>query len=372
VSRRLACVAVVPLVALAGLLPLAPTAGPQPAAQPALNYVHPKGYVCYRAATPLKIDGKLDDAAWQDAPWTDDFVDIEGDKKPRPRYRTRVKMLWDDEYFYVAAEMEEPHVWGTLTRHDSVIFHDNDFEVFIDPNGDNHEYYEFEINALNTGWDLFLPRPYRDGGQALDSWEIPGLKTAVHVDGTLNDPRDKDKGWSVELAFPWRVLAEMAYQPHKPGPPRDGDQWRVNFSRVEWRHEIVQGRYQKVKGLKEDNWVWSPQGVIDMHQPEMWGYVQFSTAKPGTAKFRPDEAGPAKLLLYRIYQAQRAYHKTHKRWAADLKTLGLAGLTHPSLTRTPGLQATELLFQADTEIRGAAGKAQRWAVRQDSKVWKVD
>ena len=51
-------------------------------------------------------------------------------------------------YFYVAAEMEEPHVWGTLTQHDAVIFQDNDFEVFIDPDGDNHEYYEFEINAL--------------------------------------------------------------------------------------------------------------------------------------------------------------------------------------------------------------------------------
>ena len=109
---------------------------------------------------------RIDDAAWQAAPWTDGFVDIEGDRKPQPRFRTRVKMLWDDEHFYVAAELEEPHVWGTLTKHDSVIFHDNDFEVFIDPDGDNHEYYEFEINALNTEWDLFLKKPYRDGGPA--------------------------------------------------------------------------------------------------------------------------------------------------------------------------------------------------------------
>src|SRR5262245_14094530 len=108
-------------------------------------YVPPKGYVCHRAATPPAIDGKLDDAAWRNAPWTDDFVDIEGDLRPRPRFRTRAKMLWDDHFFYVAAEMEEPHVWGTLTEHDSIIFHDNDFEVFIDPNGDNQEYYEFEI-----------------------------------------------------------------------------------------------------------------------------------------------------------------------------------------------------------------------------------
>ena len=115
------------------------------------------------------------------APWTDAFVDIEGDVRPRPRFHTRAKMLWDDTYFYVAALLEEPHVWGTLTKHDSVIFQDNDFEIFIDPDGDNQEYYEIEINALNTEWDLFLKKAYRDGGPAMNEWEIPGLKTAVHV-----------------------------------------------------------------------------------------------------------------------------------------------------------------------------------------------
>ena len=57
-------------------------------------------------------------------------------------------MLWDDEYFYVAAELEEPDIWATLTERDAVIFYDNDFEIFIDPDGDSHEYYEFEMNAL--------------------------------------------------------------------------------------------------------------------------------------------------------------------------------------------------------------------------------
>ena len=132
----------------------------------------PKGYVCYRANAPFTIDGDLSKPTWDAAPWTDDFVDIEGDKQPAPPLRTRVKMLWDDEYFYIGALMEEPHVWATLTEHDSVIFQDNDFEVFIDPDGDNHDYYEVEINALNTIWDLRLVKPYRDGGPALNEWEI--------------------------------------------------------------------------------------------------------------------------------------------------------------------------------------------------------
>ena len=64
---------------------------------------------------------------------------------------------------------------------DAVIYHDNDFEVFIDPDGDNHLYYELEINALGTEWDLLLVKPYRDGGPAVNAWDIQGLRTAVHV-----------------------------------------------------------------------------------------------------------------------------------------------------------------------------------------------
>lgn len=232
----------------------------------------PKTYDCPRASGPVVIDGRLDDAAWIAAPWTDYFVDIEGDPKPQPRFRTRARMLWDEEYFYVAADLEERHVWGTLTKHDSIIFQDNDFEVFIDPNGDTLEYYEFEINALNTGWDLFLDKPYRHGGKARNEWEIRGLRTAVHIRGTVNDPRDSDNGWSVEIAFPWKVLGEFA---HTPAPPNHGDEWRVNFSRVEWQHVVAEGKYRKVPDTREDNWVWSPQGVINMHLPEKWGTVRF-------------------------------------------------------------------------------------------------
>src|SRR5262245_3941728 len=112
-------------------------------------FPHPKGYVCYRAPSPIVIDGDLKDAAWEAAPWTDAFVDIEGDKKPKPLFRTRAKMLWDDEALYIAAELEEPHVWATFTEHDSIIFYDNDFEVFLEPDNDNHMYGELELNASN-------------------------------------------------------------------------------------------------------------------------------------------------------------------------------------------------------------------------------
>jgi hypothetical protein len=138
-------------------------------------------------------------------------------------------------YLYIAAELEEPQLWATLTERDSIVFHDNDFEVFLNPTGDNHRYYEIEINALNTIFDLFLPKPYRDGGPADHGWDVKGLISAVHIDGTLNDPRDTDRGWSVELAFPWSAFDRHGGAKR---PPRDGDQWRINFSRVQWDLDV--------------------------------------------------------------------------------------------------------------------------------------
>jgi len=325
----------------------------------------PKGYVSYRAGRPIVVDGKLDDPSWDDAPWTDAFVDIEGDRKPLPRFETRAKMLWDDEYFYVAAKLKEPHVWGTLTQHDAVIFQDNDFEVFIDPDGDNHEYYEIEINALGTEWDLFLGKPYRDGGPAENSWEIPGLKKGAAVSGTLNNPNDADEGWTVELAFPWKVLAEFA---HRPSPPKDGDQWRVNFSRVEWLHEIVDGKYRKVPKTSEDNWVWSPQGVVDMHRPERWGYVQFSTAKPGTVAFRPDPAGPVRDRLIQIYHAQNAFQRNNKTWSETLDPLDLGPLPAGMPRHTTTIRKTPDGYEAAIACEPEGQAAQTWIIRQDSRI----
>lgn len=225
----------------------------------------PKRYECLRTATPIRIDGKLDEKEWGRAAWTEDFVDIEGDAKPAPRFRTRTRLLWDDTYLYIAAELEEPEVKATLTQHDSVIFHDNDFEVFLKPLSRESGYFEFEMNALNTGWDLFLNKPYREGGKADNSWDIEGLQTAVAVQGTLNNSADKDTGWTLEIAIPWKSFSTRQQVP----TPVPGTEWRVNFSRVEW----TAGQ------PREDNWVWSPQGVINMHVPERWGTVVFRGAE---------------------------------------------------------------------------------------------
>ncbi len=245
-------------------------------------------YRCRRVAKAIDLDGEAPDPAWSGLSWSEPFVDITGLESLMPRFQTRVRMGWDDDYFYIQAELEEPHVWGTITEKNAVMFMDNDFEVFVDPDCDGLNYYEFEVNALGTIWELSLPKPYGEGGKPRLGCNIEGLKHRVRIDGTLNDPRNTDRGWSVELAIPWSGLLEY----HAKGgcPPRPGDRWRINFSRVQWRHRVVDGEYVRIpphgtplaeslnpeeQEHPEDNWVWSPQGVVNMHLPDRWGEVIF-------------------------------------------------------------------------------------------------
>ena len=333
--------------------------------------IEPRHYVAHRSLGELEIDGRLDEPSWQRAAWTDAFIDIEGEGRPVPRFHTRAKMLWDDTYFYVAADLEEPDVWATLTERDAVIYHDNDFEVFIDPDGDTHQYYEFEMNAFGTEWDLFLVKPYRDGGPYMNAWDIGGLKTAVQVWGTINNPKDEDQGWSLELAFPWTVLRECA---HRTTPPEEGDQWRVNFSRVEWQTEAEQDGegYLKIDGTREDNWVWSPQGLINMHFPEQWGVVQFSTQPvgSGTVEYRAAPEAEAMSLLREIYYRQSNFRRENGRFCSNLDTLGVEHRLMRNFLWPPALQVSDHQYEAWTEevqdLHGD-GNISRWVIASDSR-----
>ncbi|WP_420603056.1 carbohydrate-binding family 9-like protein [Flagellimonas sp.] len=264
----------------------------------------PRSYVAYKTNDAITIDGKADEASWQKAPWSDLFIDIEGDKKPT--YDTRMKMLWDDTNVYFFAQLVEPHVWGDITEHDAVIFHNNDFEIFLDPEADVHGYYELEWNVLNTVWDQYITAPYRGGNETINGWEALGLQSAVSVQGTLNDPSDVDQGWSIEIAIPFRDLRTGYYEDNVP----KNKFWRVGFSRVNWDFDIVDGKYSRKKDkntgefLHENNWVWSPQYVINMHEPEKWGYVFFSENEVGSTsyQFEIPKDEHIKWYLYELYR----------------------------------------------------------------------
>lgn len=312
----------------------------------------PKQYICYKSDVNICLDGKLDESSWIKSEWTDDFVDIEGSLKPLPRFRTRAKMLWDENYFYVAAELDEPDIWGTLRNRDDIIFYDNDFEVFIDPDGDTHTYLEYEMNALNTIWDLLLKQPYRDiDNAALHGFDVKGIKSGVSINGTLNKPGDVDKYWTVEIAFPWEAFKELTSATI---PPKENDQWRINFSRVEWQTEVVDGHYKKVinpvtsKPYPEDNWVWSPQGVVNMHYPEMWGFVQFTNQHPGEKNidFVYDNLENVKWYLRQIYYQERNYYAFNGSFTTSICDLNLAKCEVKGFNSLPKIECTTNLFEA--------------------------
>lgn len=325
---------------------------------------NPPSYVAYRTENALEIDGKMTEAAWQRAEWSAPFIDIRGEEYPTPRLETRAKMLWDEEYFYVAAELEEPDVWATLTERDATIFRDNAFELFIDPDGDTHNYYELEVNAFGTVWDLFLVKPFRDGGASLSAWDIRGLEVGVHVNGTLNNPGDTDEGWSVELALPWRVLEEAA-----PGerPPRPGEQWRLNFARAQWPLTVVDGAYRKEKEGEAEWWTWASQGTVNMHKPERFGYVQFAeeAVGTGTASFAEPPNERVKWALRQLYYRQREYREVRGRYASDVSELNAREIAVEGTDFQPTLQTTQSTY----EITAPGANGTTVHIRDDGRVW---
>ena len=232
----------------------------------------PAVYVCHRATSPITLDGKLDDDAWKAADWTGDFVDVRGKDWPAPRLRTRCKLLWDDTNLYIAAEMQDPDVWGTMTGKGQHLFLENNFEVFLDWQNNARDYWELEMNPLNTTWSLHLTRkPLPEGGTSALGQELKlvGLRTgAVNVQGTLNDPSDTDKGWTAEIAIPFSSLAADGHL------PADGEHWRMLLCRIEWSL-FKEGKDRKVPA-GDQYWSWVPTGEIAFHKPDKYGELRFA------------------------------------------------------------------------------------------------
>ena len=257
-------------------------------------------YTCYRTSHKPAIDGRLDKPAWREAPKSPRFVDL---VTGVPGFlETRMAALWDDEGLYVGFWVSEPNVQARLAERDSLVWNENDVEIFI---GGEDCYYEFQVNALATIYEVFyiwqdalkkgsrfdLPEfdlrerrvdvigGFQDGLRygkdprgprwAFMDWDLPGLRAAVQGQGTLNDASDVDEGWTAEIAFPWRGLTRLAGS--RPLPPRDGDVWRMDFSRF----ELLESCGVTVE--PHPGWALNAHGVYDSHIPECFSFVHFST-----------------------------------------------------------------------------------------------
>ncbi|MDA3733429.1 carbohydrate-binding family 9-like protein [Niameybacter massiliensis] len=303
---------------------------------------NPPVYMCKKATKPFTLDGNIDKPFWEDIPFTDYFVDIEGDVRPEPRFKTRAKMTWDNENLYFGAVLEGPEIWATLTERDCVIFQDNDFEIFVDSNSDTHAYFEFEMNALNTVWDLMLTKPYRDGGKPINAFDIQGLQTAVHIDGELNNPKADNKRWMVEVVMPFAVLRQGQDDYNR--NPKAGEYYRVNFSRVHWRVDETEAGFTKQinpetgRSYPEDNWVWAPTGLINIHYPELWGFVFFAEGDE-TYEIPADEY--TKWELRRLYYKQHEHYDLHGHFTTDFEALK----GDWNFTITPEIEVTKNAFE---------------------------
>jgi hypothetical protein len=250
-------------------------------------------YICKRTPEPIKIDGDLTKPQWQKAEKSRRFVDVIGGNPGM--YDTRAAVMWDDEAMYVGFWCEEPFPHATLTERDSLLWFENDLEIFIDG---KDSYYELELNALNVIYEVFYiwqdaykKNPMFDkerfdilenkamsfGGNfdrtgynfwkgahprglrwVYRNWDFPGLETAVQIDGKLNDTSVVSRGWTAEIKLPWKGFEDLSAG--REGTPKAGDVWKIFFGRYEQLQ--INGSATSV------GWAWDPIGDADNHYPE--------------------------------------------------------------------------------------------------------
>lgn len=215
----------------------------------------PAVYTCHRTHDVIQIDGKLDDPAWQKAEAANLVRTQDGTD---PHFPTEVRLLWDDTYLYIGFSCVDEEIWATMTVRDEHLWEEEVVEVFVNPNGDEIGYWEFEVNPLNTLLDLYVMNRAGIPTHSLWDWDSRNIHHAVFVDGNPRRRDSIDRFWSAEIAIPWE---DFATAPHL--PPIAGDCWRINFFRID--------QYQG----KEELSAWNPTYQPTFHVPRRFGELHF-------------------------------------------------------------------------------------------------
>ena len=220
----------------------------------------PLDYSCGRAAGAIAVDGNLDEPAWENAAVIEFILPITHEK---PLSETHARLLYDDRYLYVGFRALDKDVYGEFKDRDAFTCLEDVLEVFIKPDPDSEPYYNFELNALGTMLDGFTPKRKAGGGrgQRWLAWNIEGMKIATSVDGTLNNYRDEDRGWSLEVAIPFAGLPTLQ------APPRAGDRWTFHLARYDYSVFLEEGR---------ELTSCAPLSKVDFHYYEDWIPLVFS------------------------------------------------------------------------------------------------
>lgn len=160
-----------------------------------------KSLEAIKTAQPPRVDGRLDDIAWQSAPVATDFIQNFPDAGQPPTAKTEVKILYDNYAIYIGAILfDDPAlIRKQLTARDDEQQTDVDyFSVFFDTYNDNQNGFQFLVTSANVQTDARLaPTAQSDWGEYGDkTWD------AVWESETSITP----DGWIVEMKIPYISL----------------------------------------------------------------------------------------------------------------------------------------------------------------------
>lgn len=212
---------------------------------------------CRRATGGIRVNGVLDEAAWEGAQEIKDFAVFW--EKRKPATATTARLLWDDRYLYFAAEMDDADLFALVEERNGRTWEDDVFELFFKPKADSPMYYEIQVNARNTPLELYLPSRGAGGYRRFAGQVKFGMATAVRLRGTLNRYDDRDKGWTVEGSIPW-----TAFRPSG-GRPAAGDKWKFALCRYDYSVAL-----EKVELSST-----APLALPDFHRYEDYGELEF-------------------------------------------------------------------------------------------------
>jgi hypothetical protein len=173
--------------------------------------------------------------------------------------------LWDREYLYFFAAMEDTDLYADVTEHDGMTWENDVFELFFKPAADRPGYYEFQVNAAGTIMDMYLPRRGAGGYRRFKKDGEFHVEAKVRLQGTLNNWRDKDVGWSVEGRIPWRDFAPTG------GRPAADARWKFSLCRYDYSVDFEGPETSTCAPLK----------VSSFHQHEDFATLRFVGPKQG-------------------------------------------------------------------------------------------
>ncbi|XP_036358373.1 uncharacterized protein LOC118763118 isoform X2 [Octopus sinensis] len=318
----------------------------------------------------IEIDGLIDEFAWNQVPWSEKFVDLQGRRGHDPVLTTRFKIRWDDNNLYIAALLEDPHVWANRTEHDSDVFNDNAFEIFLDTAGSFHKYKEIGVNAFSTVWDALLTKAYIDGGEALQNWDSR-VNVAVNVDGEVNNPNSQGDFWSVEMSLPFSQLLVGSVKTDT--KPHNLEIWYANFARSHIQASAHGDHYHPIPNIRPKWWSWNPTGAYSLHLPNRWGLIQFKASSNGSSSFNhdqfiPDDYRTAYHTLGIIFESLHKYKALFGSYVSDITQLDLPPYINNKMC-TPAPQITLDWRGFVVSLTPDKGQLQPIHIRADRFVW---